>query len=212
MARNVFIAMPFKDFPDPVLDVIKEAGHLLNTNTIRLDEQPLTGSIISHIRSQITQSDLMVAVVSEENGNVYYEIGLAHCQKKPVVLLTADPSTLKFDLRDHRAIVYDPENPSRVRDELIRIMEAALDSTSDPDRFIESAFGSPSSSHGDAMRKAVETVIEEAQLAKPVKVTSKKVDPITRVLSLEIVDFFRTKVRAIFDVNGILIEFRQMSH
>jgi hypothetical protein len=69
MARNVFIAMPFKDFPDPVLDVIKEAGHLLNTNTSRLDEQPLTGSIISHIRSQITQSDLMVAVVSEENGN-----------------------------------------------------------------------------------------------------------------------------------------------
>ena len=124
MARNVFIAMPFKDFPDPVLDVIKEAGHLLNTNTSRLDEQPLTGSIISHIRSQITQSDLMVAVVSEENGNVYYEIGLAHCQKKTVVLLTADPSTLKFDLRDHRAIVYDPKNPSRVRDELIRIMEA----------------------------------------------------------------------------------------
>src|SRR5262245_27268863 len=141
MAHSMFVAMPFKHQFDPVLDVIKDVGHLLGTQTNYLDEQPTTGSILGHLRSQIAGSDLMVAVVSEENGNVYYEIGLAHCQKKPVVLLTSDPSSLKFDLRDHRAIVYDPKDPGRIRDELVRTIKAALDRTSDPDRFIESAFG-----------------------------------------------------------------------
>ncbi len=143
MAQNIFVAMPFKHSFDPVLDLIKDAANLLNAQAARLDEEPISGSIVSHIRSQIEQSDLMVAVVSEENGNVYYEIGLAHCQKKPVVLLTADPTTLKFDLRDHRAIVYDAQSPKTVRDELVRTIKAALDGPSEPALFIESAFQRP---------------------------------------------------------------------
>ncbi len=205
MAQNIFVAMPFKHSLDPVLDVIKDAGRLLNTQTSRLDEHPTTGSIVSHIRSQIAQCDLMVAVVSEENGNVYYEIGLAHCQKKPVVLLTTDPSTLKFDLRDHRTIVYDSKDPNHVRDELVRTMKAALDATSDPTRFIESAYGS---AKGDfryqAQDKVLETVVQEAHLQRPAHIISKRVISETRELSIEVEDFFGSKVRAIFDVNGIL--------
>ena len=202
MAHNVFVAMPFKHAFDPVLDLIKDAGHLLNTHIARLDEQPTTGSILSHIRAQIDHSDLVVAVVSEENGNVYYEIGLAHCQKKPVVLLTADPAALKFDLRDHRAVIYDPKDPMRARDELVRTMKAALDRTSDPDSFIKSALGPADTT--------VATVIQQAQLARPVQIMFRKVDPTTRELAMEVKDFLGTTVRAIFDVNGILITLKRM--
>ena len=120
MVQKLFVAMKFDDSLDPVLGVIKAAGHSLNVPVSRLDEQPITGSIISHIRSQIDEAEVVVAVITDENGNVYYEIGLAHCRKKPVVILTPDPKSLKFDLRDHRAIKFDPKHPELIRDELVR--------------------------------------------------------------------------------------------
>lgn len=213
MAQNIFVAMPFKHSFDPVLDLIKDAAKVLNAQAARLDEEPITGSIVSHIRSQIDECDLMVAVVSEENGNVYYEIGLAHCQKKPVVILTADPTTLKFDLRDHRAIVYEPQSPKTVRDELIRTIKAALDGPSGPTQFIESVFQS-SGKEGDRFRagleKAKNTVVQEADLHLPVQVTMRNVDQRSRQLSLEVVDFFGRKIRAIFDINGILVKWQQI--
>jgi hypothetical protein len=124
-------------------------------------------------------------------------------------ILTADPSSLKFDLRDHRAIVYDPNNPKKVRDELVRTMKAALDATSDPAQFIESAFGSSEQLVACRLEKMIVTIIEEAQLRQPVKVISKTVVPATRELALEVEDFLGSKVRAIFDINGILGTFRR---
>ena len=101
MARTVFVAMPFTARYDPVLETIKDAAALLGLRVVQVGEEPFAGSIVSHIRSSIEGADLMAAVVTEENGNVYYEIGLAHCQRKPVVLLTDDPKSLKFDLREN---------------------------------------------------------------------------------------------------------------
>jgi hypothetical protein len=198
MAQNIFVAMPFKSEFDPVLAVIRDAANMLNARVERLDEQSLTGSIVSQVRSQVEQCDVMVAVASEENGNVYYEIGLAHCQKKPVVILTSDPRALKFDLRDHRAIVYDPRSPNAARDELVRTIKRALDLPSEPKAFIESAFGS---SADTALCKALETVEREAKLHPPINVTYRTVEH--KTLSIEVIDFLGTRVRAVLDVNGI---------
>ena len=72
--------------------------------------------------SSASDSAGMVAIVTEENGNVYYEIGLAYCQNIPVVLLTSDARSLKFDLRDHRAIIYDDLNPEVVFEHLLETL------------------------------------------------------------------------------------------
>ena len=96
------------------------------------DQDAFAGSIISYIRESIQSAQYMVAVATEENGNVYYEIGLAHCQKKPVVLLTADPNSLKFDLRDHRTLVYDPGRPEALLDRLVTMFKGLVAVPSDP--------------------------------------------------------------------------------
>src|ERR1700690_2916731 len=123
--KRLFIAMPFRDQYDPVLNLIKDAAGLLGMKPVQIGEEPFSGSIISQIRTQIEAADVMVAILTEENGYVYYEIGLAHCQRKPVLLLTSDPKSLKFDLRDHRALVYDPAKPECIRDDLISNLRAA---------------------------------------------------------------------------------------
>jgi hypothetical protein len=116
--KSLFVAMPFKPEYESVLETIREAADLLGMETVQIGDESFTGSIASQIRSAIEAAEVMTAIVTEDNGNVYYEIGLAHCQEKPVVLLTSNPDTIKFDLRDHRAIVYDPRRPRAIRDEI----------------------------------------------------------------------------------------------
>src|SRR5262249_46594433 len=153
---------------DPVFAVIKQAAARLGLATRRVDEDPFTGSILSHMRKAIESSQYMVAITSEENGNVYYEIGLAHCQKKPVALLTSDPQTLKFDLKDHRAIVYDPRKPDGALAALVATFKHMVDMPSDPRERMAERFRRPSddveTAYERGVRKARETVISAMNL------------------------------------------------
>jgi hypothetical protein len=205
--KRIFVAMPFQDQHDPIYSVVRDAASLLGADIVRLDEESFAGSIISKIRSEIEGADLVTAIVSEENGNVYYEIGLAHCQKKPVVLLTSDPSSLKFDLRDHRAIVYDPYAPSGIRDELVRTLNSVINPPSDPEALLASAFkGTDACGHAvhHAMHKVVQTLALEHNLEPPVRLTKKELVPEKRTVSIEVQDFMKTTIRAVIDVNGIV--------
>lgn len=211
---TVFIAMPFRATYDPVLETVKEAASLLNMKVVQVGEEPFAGSIISHIRASIQAADLMLAIVTEENGNVYYEIGLAHCQQKPVVLLTSDAKTLKFDLRDHRAIVYDPKHPQGIRDDLVRTFKAALDISTDPRDYLANTFGGTSSNPDVAyhrgLEKAVKTVTFEASLQEPVTVKQLRMLQ-SGALAIEVEDFMRVCVRAVLDINGIITNLKRMN-
>ena len=211
--QTIFVAMPFRVDYEPVLEVVKEAAQLLNLRVVQVGEEPFAGSIISHIRSEIEAADVMLAIVSEINGNVYYEIGLAHCQAKPVVLLTSDTSALRFDLRDHRAIVYDPANPRLIRDELVRTLKAVIDTARDPHQYLASTFAGtasdPKSASEKGLSKAVATITTEAKLHEPVQVKQVHVREESRDLAIEVEDFMGTRVRAIVDVNGLI---RVMKH
>jgi hypothetical protein len=207
-SRDLFVAMPFKKEYDPVFNVIRSAAELMNINVRRIDREPFEGSIINYVRTAIEESDYMVAVASEENGNVYYEIGLAHCQKKPVIILTSDPSALKFDLRDHRAIVYDPKQPDRAKNELVKHLAVLLNTPKDPQTQIGITLGGsardPQAAYEMGLERAKQTIIREARLEEPVKVTRIEMRPTTGDVAIEIKDFLNVRVRAIVDVNGLI--------
>jgi hypothetical protein len=53
----------------------------------------------------------MLADLTDKNPNVYYELGLAHAARKPVLLLTQDIEDVPFDLRGLRVITYAVQDP-----------------------------------------------------------------------------------------------------
>jgi hypothetical protein len=215
--RRVFVAMPFRSHHDGIFATLKSSAETIGAELIRLDETPYAGSIISQIRAEIEGADAIVAVVSEENGNVYYEIGLAHCQHKPVALLTSDSSTLKFDLRDHRAIVYDPHHPDLIRDELIRVLSAMLDTPREPHQYIASVYRSiepsPHAAEQGLMR-AVETIANNSALGlqKPVRLRGMEVISDGKEMAVTVEDFMGTQVRAVIDINGIVGRLRRIDN
>jgi hypothetical protein len=128
---TAFVAMPFDPALDGLWRMIMSASWACRVRPVRVDQAVINESIWDEIRDQIEKSDLMIAVASPHRGgvpnaNVMMEIGYFRALRRPVVLLTSDPTTLPFDLRTQRAIVYRPdaEHEPKLHRELCELLDA----------------------------------------------------------------------------------------
>ena len=102
-----FVMMPFGEWFDRYyqeiyVPAIKDAG----LEPVRADELFTTGSVVEQIWEQIEKSKLLLADLSGKNPNVFYELGLAHAAKKPVIFTSSAVDDVPFDLRHLRVIIY----------------------------------------------------------------------------------------------------------
>jgi hypothetical protein len=73
---------------------------------IRADSLNEPGRITSQIIKLLKEADLVIADLTENNANVYYELSLRHALGKPVIHMALDGTPLSFDVRDNRTIFY----------------------------------------------------------------------------------------------------------
>jgi nucleoside 2-deoxyribosyltransferase len=79
-----------------------------NIRCQRADESILTTVILEKIDKMILESDFIIADCTGRNGNVMYELGIAHAHNKDVVLLTKDEiSEAPSDIRHFEFIKYN---------------------------------------------------------------------------------------------------------
>jgi hypothetical protein len=107
-----FVMMPFgawfdRYYQEIYVPAIKEAGF----EPVRADELFTTGSVVEQIWEQIEKAKLLLADLSGKNPNVFYELGLAHAAKKPVVFTASQVEDVPFDLRHLRVIIYEVREP-----------------------------------------------------------------------------------------------------
>lgn len=115
-SKSLFIAMPFdKSFDDIYHKGIKKSIESLKHRAERLDHEFFTGDIVDRIKKRIALASLVVADITGNNPNVFYEVGFAHGIRKPVVLIS-QKKILPFDLRTHYCISY-----KRTQIELLKI-------------------------------------------------------------------------------------------
>jgi nucleoside 2-deoxyribosyltransferase len=102
-----FVLMPFDSaFDDLYRFGIKEPAEQLGILAERVDEQIYTESILERIYRQIDRADIIIADMSGQNPNVFYEIGYAHAKSKLCILLTRNVSDIPFDLKHRRHIIH----------------------------------------------------------------------------------------------------------
>ncbi len=102
-----FVLIPFDpEFNGVYEDLIVPALEDVNYEVRRADSFTDQRSILHDVVENIMQADLIVAELSSVNGNVMYELGIAHGLSKPTVLLTQDITAVPFDLRSYRLITY----------------------------------------------------------------------------------------------------------
>jgi hypothetical protein len=107
-----FVMMPFgswfdRYYKEIYVPAIREAGF----EPVRADELFSAGSVVEQIWEQIDKAIVLLADLTDKNPNVFYELGLAHAARKPVVFTSAKVDDVPFDLRHLRVIIYDVREP-----------------------------------------------------------------------------------------------------
>jgi hypothetical protein len=118
---------PARNNADMLLRYVIKAELEPKYRVTRADEISTPGSINDQVINSIRTADLIVADLHGENPNAYYEVGVAHCFRRPTIHMIATEANIPFDLREYRTIYYDLANPGthdRAREELRRHAEA----------------------------------------------------------------------------------------
>ena len=106
MNKKCFVLMPFKNDLRPVYDDhICKICEELNISVSRADQIFSTNPVIEDIIQAVKDADVIIADLTDNNPNVFYEIGICHMLKKQVVLITQS-ETVPFDLSHIRRIKY----------------------------------------------------------------------------------------------------------
>ena len=104
---KVFVLMPFAPKMKPIYeDHIKKMCSRLRLSVNRADNFFSSGQIIADIWSAINHCDVVLADLTGKNGNVFYELGIAHAIGKKAILMSQNINDIPFDLRHLRAIIY----------------------------------------------------------------------------------------------------------
>ena len=74
---------------------------------IRADKLPNPGKITEQIIEQLMTADLVIADLTGNNANVFYELGVRHTTDKPVIQLIQKGGTVPFDVKVIRTLEYD---------------------------------------------------------------------------------------------------------
>jgi hypothetical protein len=74
---------------------------------LRSDHMLEPGRISDQMYREIFTTDLCIAVLTDSNPNVYYELAVAQAASRPVITLIKRGQLLPFDVRDLRTIEYD---------------------------------------------------------------------------------------------------------
>jgi nucleoside 2-deoxyribosyltransferase len=104
-----FVVMAISEaYPEleDVLNTIKKACGHFDIDAIRIDEIEHPYRITDLLLRALKNSDLVVADISYERPNVYYEIGYAHGIEQQIILIAKTGQPLHFDIKDYKVIFY----------------------------------------------------------------------------------------------------------
>lgn len=112
MNRKCFVIMPFSKtvdkhdeeywtiFFDTIKKIIEEKGY----SCTRSEVGPY--KLFSNIIKNIENSDIVIAVLTDFNSNVWYELGIRHTLKMGTIMLLQEGQKVPFDISDFGIIFY----------------------------------------------------------------------------------------------------------
>jgi hypothetical protein len=87
--------------------IIKPACERAGFEASRADHDTRPGMITEQMYDSILDSDLLIAVLSFHNPNVFYEIAIAEAAARPLILMIRESEAIPFDVKDRRILPYD---------------------------------------------------------------------------------------------------------
>ncbi|HEY9652924.1 MAG TPA: tetratricopeptide repeat-containing protein [Coleofasciculaceae cyanobacterium] len=170
---HAFVVMPFgrKQGPDGRLidfnaiyqDLIKPALEEAGFEPFRADEEAVSGDILTDMFQELLLADLVLADLSIDNANVFYELGVRHAlRKRGLIHIQCGRAYLPYDIFNVRALPYqcdengrpDPQSLHKDKQAIVKMARATWES--DQNR-IHSPIFTLLDGLGEPDRKALQT-------------------------------------------------------
>jgi nucleoside 2-deoxyribosyltransferase len=109
--KQVFVIMKFGDekldstYNFAIKPVIEEFGY----QPLRIDQVENSGKINDQILEEIAKSEVILADLTDEKPNCYFEVGIALALEKNIILTINKISKKHFDLESHRFIEWETD-------------------------------------------------------------------------------------------------------
>jgi tetratricopeptide (TPR) repeat protein len=147
MKPHAFVAMPFGvkkdsqgneiDFNRVYAELIKPAVEAAGLEVFRADEEERAGDIRTDMFQELLIADLVVADLTLDNSNVWYELGVRHALRARGVVLVQGPRPYQpFDIYTDRKLRYqlkdgapDPATREADRKALMTMVRETLDAS-----------------------------------------------------------------------------------
>ena len=122
----------FREVLDYIITPAVESS-CLKLKVIRADDINHAGSFIKDILENILNSHVVIADLTDQNPNVYYELGVRHSLSPRTILISQSMDSVPSDLREYRTIVYETSaKGSKLFQE--RLHQFLIDIKDDPKR------------------------------------------------------------------------------
>jgi hypothetical protein len=140
--KTCFVIMPFsetkdehtaeywtKHFENFLKPLIEE-----NSKVIAHCSKPLRGNIVKQIINDLVESQIVVADITDQNANVYWELGVRQSFKHGTVTIAEEGTELPFDIGGKGTLFYNPKNHVKMEEFRKRFKEALQDCLEHPDK------------------------------------------------------------------------------
>jgi hypothetical protein len=124
---SVFVLMPFgKRWDNVYRMVLRRLPERFPVKVKRADELPFDErQIYDRIIQAISSAGILIADLSDQNPNVFYEVGYAHALGKIVIPISSGP--IPFDVAGFPVVKYDPERLADLKSKLSATVQKAIE-------------------------------------------------------------------------------------
>lgn len=108
----IFMLMPSKKEFDSIYEVYIKNPLINEGYSIKRDKEiPGSSKIFDDILHNIRTADIIIADLTGQNANVFYELGIADEKKRYAIQIAQKGEELPFDLSQRRTIFYTTDKP-----------------------------------------------------------------------------------------------------
>lgn len=107
--NQVFLGIPFNEEMKEAENVVRASGQNYGLDVKTVEDCVGGRPIIEDIVELIEKSEFLILDLTQENANVYYELGYADGvgnEGKDILLIAKEGTTLKFDVSHRRVLFY----------------------------------------------------------------------------------------------------------
>jgi hypothetical protein len=122
---NAFVLMPFHEDFEWLYSEIRTAGENAGVRTERADDIFSAGIVIDQVKARIQEADVVIAVCTGRNANVFYELGIAETIHRPI-LIGETSNDLPFDIQHFRAQFYEGDQRATLHQRVARAIRETL--------------------------------------------------------------------------------------